>query len=136
MRRVFKNRSTTFSASRGSWVVYRMQGLPEQLNGEAGLLQRGKQPRPLEDGNWVCDDPSCTNVNYPRRTEVPHFASVIYFSSICCRILLKMKNSSLVLSFSVFVPLTSPTLFCWTTVPGHLVKFHKVLLFTLVTELK
>ena len=49
----------------------RMQGLPEQINGEAGMLQRGsKQPRPLEDGNWVCDDPSCTNVNYPRRTEV------------------------------------------------------------------
>ncbi|KAG0568263.1 hypothetical protein KC19_6G007300 [Ceratodon purpureus] len=47
----------------------RMQGLAEQMNGEAGLLQRGKQPRPLEDGNWVCDDPSCGNVNYPRRTE-------------------------------------------------------------------
>ncbi|KAH8948963.1 hypothetical protein BDL97_10G005200 [Sphagnum fallax] len=46
-----------------------MQGLPEQINGEAGILQRGKQPRPLEDGNWVCDDPSCSNVNYPRRTE-------------------------------------------------------------------
>ena len=51
-------------------VVDRMQGLAEQMNGEAGLLQRGKQPRPLEDGNWVCDDPSCGNVNYPRRTEV------------------------------------------------------------------
>jgi hypothetical protein len=50
--------------------VHRMQGLPEQINGEAGILQRGKQPRPLEDGNWVCDDPSCSNVNYPRRTEV------------------------------------------------------------------
>ena len=49
-----------------------MQGLAEQMNGEAGLLQRGKQPRPLEDGNWVCDDPSCGNVNYPRRTEVSH----------------------------------------------------------------
>lgn len=52
-------------------MMYRMQGLAEQMNGEAGLLQRGKQPRPLEDGNWVCDDPSCGNVNYPRRTEVP-----------------------------------------------------------------
>lgn len=50
-------------------MMYRMQGLAEQMNGEAGLLQRGKQPRPLEDGNWVCDDPSCGNVNYPRRTE-------------------------------------------------------------------
>ncbi len=50
--------------------MHRMQGLPEQINGEAGILQRGKQPRPLEDGNWVCDDPSCSNVNYPRRTEV------------------------------------------------------------------
>ncbi|XP_024392944.1 uncharacterized protein [Physcomitrium patens] len=47
----------------------RMQGFAEQMNAEAGLLQRGKQPRPLEDGNWVCDDPSCGNVNYPRRTE-------------------------------------------------------------------
>lgn len=47
-----------------------MQGLAEQMNGEVGLLQRGKQPRPLEDGNWVCDEPSCGNVNYPRRTEV------------------------------------------------------------------
>ncbi|KAH8964122.1 hypothetical protein BDL97_04G047300 [Sphagnum fallax] len=47
----------------------RMQGLPEKINGQAAILQRGKQPRPLEDGNWVCDDPSCSNVNYPRRTE-------------------------------------------------------------------
>lgn len=53
-----------------AWMVDRMQGLADQMNGEAGLLQRGKQPRPLEDGNWVCDDPSCGNVNYPRRTEV------------------------------------------------------------------
>lgn len=51
-------------------IVNRMQGFAEQMNAEAGLLQRGKQPRPLEDGNWVCDDPSCGNVNYPRRTEV------------------------------------------------------------------
>ena len=29
-----------------------------------------RQPRPLENGNWVCDDPHCANVNYPRRTEV------------------------------------------------------------------
>lgn len=28
-----------------------------------------KRPRPLEDGNWVCEDPDCANVNYPRRTE-------------------------------------------------------------------
>ncbi|XP_024381238.1 uncharacterized protein [Physcomitrium patens] len=47
----------------------RMQGLQVQMSGEGVLLQRGKQPRPLEDGNWVCDDPSCGNVNYPRRTE-------------------------------------------------------------------
>lgn len=51
-------------------VLHRMQGLPEKINGQAAILQRGKQPRPLEDGNWVCDDPSCSNVNYPRRTEV------------------------------------------------------------------
>nr|XP_024388898.1 uncharacterized protein LOC112288668 isoform X3 [Physcomitrium patens]PNR45383.1 hypothetical protein PHYPA_015154 [Physcomitrium patens] len=50
-------------------TMYRMQGLPEQMNGEGGSLQRGKQPRALEDGNWACDEPSCTNVNYPRRTE-------------------------------------------------------------------
>jgi hypothetical protein len=54
-----------------------MQGLAEQMNGEAGLLQRGKQPRPLEDGNWVCDDPSCGNVNYPRRTEVSHTRPIL-----------------------------------------------------------
>lgn len=47
----------------------RMQGFAEHMNGEAGPMQRGKQPRPLEDGNWVCDEPSCGNVNYPRRTE-------------------------------------------------------------------
>lgn len=51
-------------------TMYRMQGLQVQMSGEGVLLQRGKQPRPLEDGNWVCDDPSCGNVNYPRRTEV------------------------------------------------------------------
>lgn len=28
-----------------------------------------KQPRPLENGNWVCEDSHCANVNYPRRTE-------------------------------------------------------------------
>lgn len=53
-------------------VVNRMQGFAEHMNGEAGPMQRGKQPRPLEDGNWVCDEPSCGNVNYPRRTEVSH----------------------------------------------------------------
>ncbi|KAJ7294916.1 hypothetical protein O6H91_Y224400 [Diphasiastrum complanatum] len=30
---------------------------------------RSKQPRALEDGNWVCEDIDCGNVNYPRRTE-------------------------------------------------------------------
>ncbi|KAL2644236.1 hypothetical protein R1flu_011823 [Riccia fluitans] len=44
-----------------------MQGIADQMNGD---MHRGrKQPRPLEDGNWICEDPSCTNVNYPRRTE-------------------------------------------------------------------
>ncbi|CAI5960268.1 unnamed protein product, partial [Closterium sp. NIES-64] len=28
-----------------------------------------KRPVPLEDGNWVCEDSACLNVNYPRRTE-------------------------------------------------------------------
>eukprot|EP00850_Spirogloea_muscicola_P014887 SM000110S18894 [mRNA] locus=s110:118766:121624:- [translate_table: standard] len=31
--------------------------------------ERVKQPRPLEDGNWICDESTCGNVNYPRRTE-------------------------------------------------------------------
>eukprot|EP00897_Mesotaenium_endlicherianum_P004768 jgi/Mesen1/4319/ME000022S03612 len=30
---------------------------------------RVKQPRALEEGNWICDDVNCANVNYPRRTE-------------------------------------------------------------------
>ncbi|GLJ48100.1 hypothetical protein SUGI_1015560 [Cryptomeria japonica] len=42
-----------------------MQGAADQKNG----VSRGKQPRAFEDGNWVCDDSHCNNVNYPRRTE-------------------------------------------------------------------
>ncbi|KAG6544869.1 hypothetical protein Mapa_013559 [Marchantia paleacea] len=45
----------------------RMQGIAEQMNGD--MHRGGKQPRPLEDGNWICEDSSCANVNYPRRTE-------------------------------------------------------------------
>lgn len=39
--------------------------MPEHKNANSW----SKQPRPLENGNWVCDDPHCGNVNYPRRTE-------------------------------------------------------------------
>jgi len=42
----------------------RMQGASEYKN----IGSRTKQPRPLEDGNWVCEDQDCNNVNYPRRT--------------------------------------------------------------------
>ncbi|CAM6127622.1 unnamed protein product [Calypogeia fissa] len=45
----------------------RMQGIAEQMNGD--MHRGGKQPRPLEDGNWICEDSNCANVNYPRRTE-------------------------------------------------------------------
>ncbi|MCO5576328.1 hypothetical protein L7F22_030137 [Adiantum nelumboides] len=44
----------------------RMHGISEHKNTDSCW---GKQPRPLENGNWVCDDPHCGNVNYPRRTE-------------------------------------------------------------------
>ncbi|MCO5547726.1 hypothetical protein L7F22_001177 [Adiantum nelumboides] len=44
----------------------RMHGIPENKNADSCW---GKQPRPLENGNWVCEDPHCGNVNYPRRTE-------------------------------------------------------------------
>ena len=43
-----------------------MRGAADQKNG----VYRSRQPRALEDGNWVCDDSHCSNVNYPRRTEV------------------------------------------------------------------
>ncbi|KAH7442914.1 hypothetical protein KP509_02G007700 [Ceratopteris richardii] len=42
-----------------------MHGVPEQKHDSCW----GRQPRPLENGNWVCEDPHCANVNYPRRTE-------------------------------------------------------------------
>jgi hypothetical protein len=58
----------TFSSAR-----CRMHGYPDGVNGD--FLYRSKQPRPLEDGNWMCEDMGCRNVNYPRRSEV----------SICCR---------------------------------------------------
>eukprot|EP00250_Pteridium_aquilinum_P009348 c18610_g1_i1 orf=259-1311(+) len=45
---------------------WRMHGMPEQKNADCCW---SKQPRPLENGNWVCEDPHCGNVNYPRRTE-------------------------------------------------------------------
>jgi len=44
---------------------HRMQGAAEHKNGDS----RSKQPRALEDGNWVCEDSQCNNVNYPRRTQ-------------------------------------------------------------------
>lgn len=44
---------------------HRMQGAAEHKNGDSW----SKQPRALEDGNWVCEDSQCNNVNYPRRTQ-------------------------------------------------------------------
>lgn len=43
----------------------RMQRVPENKN----IGSWNKQPRPLQDGNWVCEDQYCNNVNYPRRTQ-------------------------------------------------------------------
>ncbi|KAL3697399.1 hypothetical protein R1sor_011475 [Riccia sorocarpa] len=45
----------------------RVHGIVDQMNGD--MHRGGKQPRPLEDGNWICEDSNCANVNYPRRTE-------------------------------------------------------------------
>eukprot|EP00850_Spirogloea_muscicola_P014481 SM000104S09351 [mRNA] locus=s104:196331:199501:- [translate_table: standard] len=44
--------------------------VPSMLEHMGGGGERVKQPRPLEDGNWICDESTCGNVNYPRRTEV------------------------------------------------------------------
>lgn len=60
-----------FSSNIVLCVSIRMQGIAEQMNGD--IHRGGKQPRPLEDGNWICEDSTCTNVNYPRRTEVREY---------------------------------------------------------------
>eukprot|EP00899_Mesostigma_viride_P010780 jgi/Mesvir1/19703/Mv09966-RA.1 len=42
----------------------RSRGRPDDFDMFGG---RAKIPRPMEDGNWVCEDAACANVNYPRR---------------------------------------------------------------------
>lgn len=49
-------------------MAYRSTGSPA-FRCDSYIGNKTKQPRPLEDGNWMCDDSKCANVNYPRRTE-------------------------------------------------------------------